>query len=64
MDHFQDSPAQYIYSQSTQSYVGNVFYFTIFAGMVEKSVILIPNVLLSVFFSTIFYVLSSIFFIG
>ena len=39
MGHFQDSPAQYIYSQSTQSYVVNVFYFTIFAGMIEKSVI-------------------------
>ena len=39
MDHFQDSPAQYIYSQSTQNYVLNGFYFTIYARMIEKSVI-------------------------
>jgi hypothetical protein len=37
MGHFQDFPVQYTYSQSTQSYKGNVFYFTIFAGMIEKS---------------------------
>ena len=40
MGHFQDSPAQHIHSQSTQSYVANVFYlFEIFAGMIEISVI-------------------------
>ena len=40
MGHFQDSPAQHIYSQSTQSYVVNVFYrYQIFAGIIEISVI-------------------------
>ena len=38
MGHFQDSPAQHIHSQSTQSYVVNVFHLHL-AGMIEISAI-------------------------